>query len=471
MKSPDLARLASLALLVLAGCASTPTLDLGQPGKSLAYVPGRPSFDLEAAPNDAEGGVQISISIPSSSLMFVKVPSGFEAHLQIDVRAVVPRTDTLVGDYAWSDTLFAPTYEESTRDQSWLITRSVRFRSGDVIIIAEILDEATGKREVRSQHLRIPSPNELRPFLGRIILQSLTPAGGWVTIVPMHLPSNLPRLRAMARIFGLRAGVVDTARLTLLRFKYADAIPDPPSYYSQYLQSAGEPRNFWLDSPDTIRSEEQLTNIGDSSVPALSLELAGLPTGLYEIAIDAPVPLGSGRGDTLLTENRVFSVNSPSFPRPSTLRELIDAMTYIMTPKEKNLFAKTKPADAAHHIFDSLWLAFGSTKEQAADLIKRYYTRVEDANKMYTDIKEGWKTDRGMVYVVFGPPQDILNSLDRQIWSYDIPGTSQQVQFVFRRQIVGWGDLSVQTYILYRDASYDYVWERLVARWREGGVR
>ena len=74
-----------------------------------------------------------------------------------------------------------------------------------------------------------------------------------------------------------------------------------------------------------------------------------------------------------------------------------------------------------------------------------------------------------MLYVILGPPQDIMNSLDRQIWTYDLPGTSQQAQFIFRRVIVGEGDVSIQTYVLYRDASYEWAWEQMVNQWRQGG--
>ncbi len=469
MKSPGPVFLALFALSVFAGCGGQPTLDLGQPGKSLSYVPGSPSFDLEAVPEDSHGGVRVSISIPSTSLMFLKGPVGFEAHLEIDVRAFLPRADTLLNDYAWSDTIFASTYEETTREQSWLISRTLTFRPGIVVIAVELLDDATGKKEVRSERLRIPSEGELRPFLGRIILQSWTDEGGWATIVPMHLPATLPGLRASARIFGLRGADADSATALLLRFKFADVIPQPPYYASDFLPTPGEPKSIWFDTPDTVRREHRIPLDGADKKPLVTMDLQDLRTGLYRVVMHVPVQLGSGEADTVLSESRVFSIKSPTFPRPSTLQELIDAMTYILNPRERERLRNAKTAAEAHEVFDSLWMTFRPTKERAAALIKRYYTRVEEANRLYTDLKEGWKTDRGMLYVVIGPPQDIMNSLDRQIWTYDVPGTSQQAQFIFRRIIVGEGQLSIQTYALYRDASYEWVWDQVVSRWRRGG--
>ncbi len=469
MKSPGLAIVASVVLLAFSGCMGQPTLDLGQPGKSLTYVPGSPSFDLEAAPEDAEGGVQVSISIPSTSLTFLKGPAGFEAHLEIDVRALVPRRDTLLNDYAWSDTIFAATYEETTREQSWLISRTLKFKAGSAMIVVELMDDATGKKEVRTEYLRIPSAAELRPFLGRIILQARRPDGGWATIVPMHFPSNLPDVRASARIFGLLGNDRDTATALLLRFKFADAIPQPPYYYSDFLPSAGEPRSIWFDKPDTVRHEQGIPTNDSQGKPLVTMDLRNLRPGLYRVMMHVPAPLGEEKGDTVFNESRVFSIKSPTFPRPSTLQELIEPMTYLLNPRERNRLRNATTLNDAHDVFDSLWISFRPSKERAAALIKRYYTRVEEANKLYTDLKEGWKTDRGMLYVILGPPQDIMNSLDRQIWTYDLPGTSQQAQFIFRRVIVGEGDVSIQTYVLYRDASYEWAWEQMVNQWRQGG--
>ena len=40
--------------------------------------------------------------------------------------------------------------------------------------------------------------------------------------------------------------------------------------------------------------------------------------------------------------------------------------------------------------------------QKAKSLIAIYYNRIQNANLHFTTFKEGWKTDRGMIYVVFG---------------------------------------------------------------------
>ncbi|MCH7783138.1 GWxTD domain-containing protein [candidate division KSB1 bacterium] len=39
-----------------------------------------------------------------------------------------------------------------------------------------------------------------------------------------------------------------------------------------------------------------------------------------------------------------------------------------------------------------------------------YYRRVRFANEEFTQYKDGWKTDRGMIYILFGPPNQVFYS-------------------------------------------------------------
>jgi len=56
--------------------------------------------------------------------------------------------------------------------------------------------------------------------------------------------------------------------------------------------------------------------------------------------------------------------------------------------------------------------------------MEEYYRRVDFANANFGTFIEGWKTDRGMVYIVLGPPNDIerhpfeAGSKPYEIWSY-----------------------------------------------------
>ena len=58
------------------------------------------------------------------------------------------------------------------------------------------------------------------------------------------------------------------------------------------------------------------------------------------------------------------------------------------------------------------------------ELMDEYYNRVAYANENYTGFRDGWKTDMGMIYIIFGSPSDIerhpfeQNYKPYEVWYY-----------------------------------------------------
>jgi GWxTD domain-containing protein len=53
-----------------------------------------------------------------------------------------------------------------------------------------------------------------------------------------------------------------------------------------------------------------------------------------------------------------------------------------------------------------------------------YYRRIEYANVQFSVVSPGWRTDRGRIYIIYGPPDDIehhpmeIETKPYQIWHY-----------------------------------------------------
>jgi GWxTD domain-containing protein len=114
---------------------------------------------------------------------------------------------------------------------------------------------------------------------------------------------------------------------------------------------------------------------------------------------------------------------------------------------------------------DHFWLQYTGNKEIARKMIKLYYQRVVQANEYYTEYKEGWKTDRGMVYVIMGRPDRISQNGDDETWFYKV-GTNR-VEFKFTR-------LKNKTkgvyYTLTRNAGLEKAWLETLDKWRRGAI-
>jgi GWxTD domain-containing protein len=114
------------------------------------------------------------------------------------------------------------------------------------------------------------------------------------------------------------------------------------------------------------------------------------------------------------------------------------------------------------------WIKTTGSEDRAREMIRKYYNRVEKANEFFTSHTEGWKTDRGMFYIVFGPPDQITRTENDEIWTYEIDDPNVATQsYVFAKSESPFSD---NDYVLERSAAYRESWEIAVDAWREGRV-
>ena len=93
--------------------------------------------------------------------------------------------------------------------------------------------------------------------------------------------------------------------------------------------------------------------------------------------------------------------------------------------------------------------------------MRNYFKRVEWANYYFTSYKEGWKTDRGMIYILFGLPEELFKFNDREVWNYKSP--SLKVSFTFVKSSTLFDP---DNYVLIREKKFQETWYEKVDLWR-----
>ena len=116
---------------------------------------------------------------------------------------------------------------------------------------------------------------------------------------------------------------------------------------------------------------------------------------------------------------------------------------------------------------DNFWLGIAGSTGVAREMIRIYYNRVYFANYYFSGTKPGWKTDRGMVYIVYGPPKNLQKSPDSESWIYYLKGPSNSITFNFNYDP---NPFNVDNYILSRSESHDWHWREAVDTWRSGKI-
>ncbi len=167
-----------------------------------------------------------------------------------------------------------------------------------------------------------------------------------------------------------------------------------------------------------------------------------------------------------------FGDEYPGMTKASTM---IPPLEYIATSEEMD---SLRNADNQKIALDNFWLKHAGNIEKAKELIRIYYFRVQYANIYFASYKAGWLTDRGMIYMLYGPPDILQRTIDTEKWGYKLPATkskwgarysieSRYIWFTFTRK---YNIFTENDYSLNRSQTPVSYWDEAVASWRRGKV-
>jgi GWxTD domain-containing protein len=152
------------------------------------------------------------------------------------------------------------------------------------------------------------------------------------------------------------------------------------------------------------------------------------------------------------------------FPTFTKVKELISALQYLTTNDEQTtLLAATKQKEA----LDDFLISLTGDKNLAKNIIKNYFKRVTEANKLFTTTKEGWKTDKGMIYIIFGQPDKVYYENGHEDWSYEKNPLYNELNFYFQHKNTPEGYI----FELERLKDYQEIWIAIIEKWRRGLIK
>jgi GWxTD domain-containing protein len=81
---------------------------------------------------------------------------------------------------------------------------------------------------------------------------------------------------------------------------------------------------------------------------------------------------------------------------------------YIITDEERTAFKRLATDDERQTFIEGFWLRRDPTPDTEENEFKEeHYRRIEYANEHYASGIPGWKTDRGRIYITFGPADEV----------------------------------------------------------------
>ena len=87
---------------------------------------------------------------------------------------------------------------------------------------------------------------------------------------------------------------------------------------------------------------------------------------------------------------------------------LNEDVTYIITDEERKAFKQLNTDEEREQFVEQFWLRRDPTPDTVENEYKEeHYRRIAYANEHFASGIPGWKTDRGRIYITFGPPDEI----------------------------------------------------------------
>ena len=83
-------------------------------------------------------------------------------------------------------------------------------------------------------------------------------------------------------------------------------------------------------------------------------------------------------------------------------------VSYIITPEERDAFSSMSSDEERYQFIEQFWLRRDPNPDTVVNEFRdEHYRRIAYANERFTSGKMGWRTDRGRIYIMYGPPDQV----------------------------------------------------------------
>ena len=135
--------------------------------------------------------------------------------------------------------------------------------------------------------------------------------------------------------------------------------------------------------------------MNSSLIPKIKIRKISLPIALFPLLFSFLLPL-------FLTSCRLYNLERRLDPENA---EFLSKVRYIITRKERKIFLELPDSEKKEFI-EEFWKRRDPdpyTPENEFEM--EYFDRIEKAGEIFRgEGRPGWMTDRGRIYILFGPP-------------------------------------------------------------------
>jgi GWxTD domain-containing protein len=367
-----------------------------------------------------------------------------------------------------SDTVSVLHFKINSKDLLYTRPDGINFTS-NILISYRLLSSYDSRDVIDSASVRlvdINNGNATKSLLGKINVKAVTPRSYFLRITIADLNRNTSITNAIEitkdndlnrQCFLVKSKAADaplfhnyikTGEELVINYKAKIAVTLFVRYYNRDFPLAAPPFSVAEPKPFQYRPDSTFTIQLNREGAA---HFAATKKGFYHFQLD-----------TTKREGLTLYNFSEAFPEIKKAEDLVPPLRFITSKQEYDeLTSSTNPKAAV----EKFWMNCTGNQDRAKEIIRKYYNRVKDANLYFTSYLEGWKTDRGMIYLIYGAPNVIYRTANAETWTYGEENNINSLSYAFLRVDNPFTD---NDYTLERSAVYKQNWGIAVDIWRQG---
>ena len=362
--------------------------ELGAPYFSVS-APGYPTETVDSARLD------VYVRVPYDAIQFVKKGDLFEAKYEITVTLLDKDDDQIerqIKEFVSTTSDFSATVSPREGDLS---AQSFKIAPAKYTCVVEVTDKdthKTGRRKVKVDVTRMGEESAISDLL------QLDP-NNKAEDHPMGLPVVPPRTFESDSIVHV--------------------------YYEARLPKGTESLFVSLLSVEDEVLEEDTIDVTDKGLFIKDiLEQEFEATVASRFKLELSLDKETGKDDEVMSEIVIQNLWLGMTAFVNNLDNAIEQLRFIAYTDEMKKLNNSKE-DKKEENFRAFWVKRDPTPDTPKnELMDEFYRRIQYSNEKFGTWQEGWKTAMGMIFILFGPPDDIeVNMYGRdgrhyQRWTY-----------------------------------------------------
>jgi GWxTD domain-containing protein len=410
--------------------------------------------------------IDLTVEVVYSSLIFKRNGANFEANMLLEVTIFKDDSENeLVKNYQYPLTATLGSQRAANSNQTFIFSKKYPQPPGDYRVNISVTDLSTNKQTVRSTNAYIPDPTDDISHITnvQVFTKDTSITDSFTPVTSYDLSNSTDSLLFRFQVTNNKTGEPLLLNTRLMKFR-SDTSAARPLSYPNYTPSSLPYIGISYTKYEVVSTSTRL--ISQEGNVAIEFYFPELERGNYRFEVYTD----DEDSELSLYRAREFSLKSKNYPSLRTPEELAAPLFYLMEKDDhEDLMSISDPVKLKQQI-DRFWLKNIKNQRKAQNVIELYYERVEEANKQFSNYKEGWKTDMGMMYILFGPPRYVNSSINDVVWSYSTNLADPETNFLFRNPKVKSKFYPFDNYILQRNQQYFSLHYQQVQDWLSGDI-